>query len=337
MSHLFISYTRADIEFAKHLISTMQQEGIGCWYDQETATGSRWRMQIDEAINAAFAMVVLVSDKSFTSQYVIYEWAYAYGLGKTVIPLRIDGENIHPRLADFQYLDFRRSDNQPWQKLILDVRRAMSRYELPNNVIELVQDRDPDTRNRIVERIRRINDPDRLEMLREILGYPIKTDVHRKEARKAAIEAMGNLGHHAVDDLLDALRSSDNDVRFDAAGELAKMHGDDVVNGLIDALIERSAVQFSAIWALGKIADERSIKFLVPFLEDTTRSAKGKRLCDEAARALENIGTPESMEVALSFWETQLNNKERHWRHGAQTIGDYAQTKVEELTNRLKN
>jgi len=87
MSHVFISYSHADKNFVAKLIEYCQLESIDVWYDDELNAGESWTAQIDEAITNAPAIVLIISPSSSVSPYVTYEWAFAKGLGKKIIPV----------------------------------------------------------------------------------------------------------------------------------------------------------------------------------------------------------------------------------------------------------
>jgi hypothetical protein len=52
------------------------------------------------------------------SQYVTYEWAFAWGAGVKVIPILLKKTELHPRLESRQFLDFTNRNARPWDTLI---------------------------------------------------------------------------------------------------------------------------------------------------------------------------------------------------------------------------
>ena len=67
-------------------------------------------------------MLVALSANSAESPYVTFEWAFALGKGKAVIPLRLSQCVIHPKLETIQYLDFSVPVALPWESLVERVR-----------------------------------------------------------------------------------------------------------------------------------------------------------------------------------------------------------------------
>lgn len=75
------------------------------------------------ALRGCRAVIILITPDSTRSQYVAYEWSYALGLGKEIIPILYRSNEIHAKLLDYQYLDFR--DIPKWDdllKYLLDIK-----------------------------------------------------------------------------------------------------------------------------------------------------------------------------------------------------------------------
>ena len=88
------------------------------WVDTDRLDpGLDWRTEIDEALKKAAAVLAIMSPDARTSEYVTYEWAFAWGCGTKVIPVMLRQTTIHPRLATLQYLDFSNRIARPWERL----------------------------------------------------------------------------------------------------------------------------------------------------------------------------------------------------------------------------
>ena len=125
MSYVFISYSKADGEFASALGRQLADQGIDTWMDQGMLqAGEDWSLKIDEAITAAYAMIVILSPDATGSQYVTYEWSFALGVGLPVIPVLCAPTDPHPRLSRLHFLDFVASA-PPWPALFSAVRAAI--------------------------------------------------------------------------------------------------------------------------------------------------------------------------------------------------------------------
>ena len=101
MNHLFISHCHEDRKFAKGLQTRLKENGFASWRSDSIPGGEDWRREIDKAIKDAFALIVVITPKAKASEYVTYEWAFAWGAEVKVIPLLLKKTEIHPRLESF--------------------------------------------------------------------------------------------------------------------------------------------------------------------------------------------------------------------------------------------
>jgi len=89
MADVFISYAREDQAVAAKLRALLELEGWEVWWDQQIHAGARWSNEIDRAIRAAKAVVVLWTAHSAGSDWVSREAAIAREQGK-LIPVQLD-------------------------------------------------------------------------------------------------------------------------------------------------------------------------------------------------------------------------------------------------------
>ena len=115
---IFISYSSADSDFAELMKMKLEGSDIIVWRDiHEIAAGEEWRNEIDFGLLSSDILIVLLTKNSAKSSYVTYEWAWAMGNGKNIIPILIEPCEIHPRIKVLQYLDFQ-DRKRPWNTLI---------------------------------------------------------------------------------------------------------------------------------------------------------------------------------------------------------------------------
>jgi len=128
MNHIFISHSHEDGDFADVLHERLaHQAGFTVWKDNDGIRGGEdWRREIDLAIKEAFALIVVMTSEAKASEYVTYEWAFAWGAGVKVFPIMLKGTELHPRLESLQYLDFTNRNARPWDKLIELLRETES-------------------------------------------------------------------------------------------------------------------------------------------------------------------------------------------------------------------
>ncbi|WP_166040080.1 alpha/beta fold hydrolase [Sphingosinicella sp. YJ22] len=89
MADIFLSYAREDVDAARALAAGL--EGLGCsvWWDRKIRGGTEFSSEIEEALGAAGAIIVLWSKSSLRSHWVRDEAAFGRDTGK-LIPVTID-------------------------------------------------------------------------------------------------------------------------------------------------------------------------------------------------------------------------------------------------------
>lgn len=116
--NVFLSYNSKNEDFAELVKLKLEKEKIQVWKDtNQIYAGTEWRNEIDHGLLNSEIIIVLLNKISTQSPYVTYEWAFALGNGKTIIPVLIEDCEVHPRIEILQYFDFK-DGKRPWDKLI---------------------------------------------------------------------------------------------------------------------------------------------------------------------------------------------------------------------------
>jgi hypothetical protein len=103
----FVSYSRADSEFALKLASDLRANGASIWLDQlDIAPGARWDSSIEDALRRSARVIVILSPKAVASQNVLDEVSFALDEGKTIVPVLVETCTVPMRLRRLQYVDF---------------------------------------------------------------------------------------------------------------------------------------------------------------------------------------------------------------------------------------
>lgn len=124
---LFVSHSKVDGDFAELLKLKLERDGYSVWIDVDRlGPGVDWRQEIDEGIKNSKALIAVMSPEARESEYVTYEWAFAWGTGVKIIPVMLRQTTMHPRLATLQYLDFTNRIARPWSKLLSAVGTNMA-------------------------------------------------------------------------------------------------------------------------------------------------------------------------------------------------------------------
>lgn len=120
---VFISHAHKDGDFAELLKLKLEANKIDAWLDTERLKiGQDWREEIDDGITNSLAVLAIMTPDARKSEYVTYEWAFAWGKGIKIFPLMLEQTPIHPRLESLQYLDFTNRVTRPWEELYESIR-----------------------------------------------------------------------------------------------------------------------------------------------------------------------------------------------------------------------
>jgi hypothetical protein len=105
--HTFISYSRADKEFALKLALELRSSGLDIWLDQlDIPTGARWDDEVEQALKECEIFMVILTPASSASDNVKDEIGYAIDTGKYILPILLENADVPLRLRRFQYVDF---------------------------------------------------------------------------------------------------------------------------------------------------------------------------------------------------------------------------------------
>ncbi len=115
---LFISYAHADAPFVDQLEADLQKLGFAPWVDRRgLAGGQKWRRQLQEAMDRAQVVLVVLSPDAVASEYVQIEYGYASDEDKLVIPLYYRPCKVPMELRAIQWIDFQHSYEQGLEAL----------------------------------------------------------------------------------------------------------------------------------------------------------------------------------------------------------------------------
>jgi HEAT repeat protein len=254
MKHIFISYHRGDADFATILRLELEKAGHEVWVDDSAiAAGADWRSEIDQGIQEAKALVVVMSPEAAKSEYVTYEWAFAIGRGVPVVPVVVRSTTLHPRLEAIQYLDFTSHGARPWQKLLAVVAQAPHRQRSEASILA--------TKNTpLIERA------------------VTALDSMVPEERRLALETLSQSNDPgARKAVMNALRHSLLDVRVAAAVDVCAYDPDASLPGLVEGLAFHrmtenweGRIASGVRWALVGIGSKA-----IPALHEALKSANG--------------------------------------------------------------
>ena len=103
----FLSYSRANKDFAIKLAKELKSEGFYIWLDQlDIPAGARWDREVEKALEECEIFMIILTQASINSENVLDEIGYAVDSGKRFLPVMLETCNVPLRLRRFQYVDF---------------------------------------------------------------------------------------------------------------------------------------------------------------------------------------------------------------------------------------
>jgi WD40 repeat protein len=107
----FISYSHVDAAFADALRVALEARGVDVWIDEaDIPSGSRWREELERAIENSDAFVFLLGPESAISQHCRQELGHAVELNKRILPVRVretPDKQVPDSLAAYQFIPSR--------------------------------------------------------------------------------------------------------------------------------------------------------------------------------------------------------------------------------------
>ena len=111
---VFISYSRANSDFARKINEALQIQGKTTWFDQESiASGANFQQEIYRGIENSHNFLFIISPDSVNSKYCADEVEYAQKMHKRLITIlyeKTPSELIHPTLAKIQWINFKKNE-----------------------------------------------------------------------------------------------------------------------------------------------------------------------------------------------------------------------------------
>jgi hypothetical protein len=102
----FLSYSRADQQFALRFATDLRAREVAIWIDQlDIRPSERWDRAIERAVLECCGMVVILSPRSVESDNVADEISYAVDRGKPVLPIMIERCSLPLRITRMQMID----------------------------------------------------------------------------------------------------------------------------------------------------------------------------------------------------------------------------------------
>lgn len=107
MSQLFISHKTEDDAFASWLSDRLRRAGYAPWVDHEDIrAGESWDESVQAALDAAQALVLVLTPLAVASDNVQDEWSYFFDEKKPIVPVLLEKCKLPYRLRRVQWVNF---------------------------------------------------------------------------------------------------------------------------------------------------------------------------------------------------------------------------------------
>jgi hypothetical protein len=187
MSHIFVSYSRRDMDIARAIVDALSKNEMDAWIDWESIPmGEDWAQEIYRGIEEADAFLFLISPDSVQSEMCRKELSHAVKNGKRIIPVAIRdirlSKDIPPEIARLSWItlqdrgDFNRVIDEitqlihtdyKWMKFHTDLQIKALRWERVKDSSRLLRGKElQEAETRLVEAVGKI--------------APLPTDIQRQ-------------------------------------------------------------------------------------------------------------------------------------------------------------
>ena len=141
MSHIFISYSHEDRKYVEKLEKKLLDEDFDVWIDHRIDYGSAWPKEIEKALNACDAFIVVMSQSAYESPWVQREVIHAENKGKPFFPLLLK-DDAWFTLGNIQFVDVKDGSLPPekyYHRLALVTERKLRDASVPTSSKEETQ------------------------------------------------------------------------------------------------------------------------------------------------------------------------------------------------------
>ena len=128
MGHIFISYSHLDGAYAHALAANLQRMGFETWIDERLDYGSQWPHELQTQLDSCSAFILIMSPRSYSSEWVQSELQRAKRKSKPLFPLLLEGDEPWLSVESTQYYDVRGA-SFPDTKFYSTLRKVMQAPE----------------------------------------------------------------------------------------------------------------------------------------------------------------------------------------------------------------
>lgn len=142
--YLFISHSSKDTEETQFIASRLSEVGYRCWVDVAAIPdGSSWLQEIERGVIGCMAMIVVMTENSRASEWVLAETLLAIEHQKPILVARFDDTPLPLQLITRQASDFRKRREAAMTRLLATLPTLVASKEGALSPVE-TQRRSPD-------------------------------------------------------------------------------------------------------------------------------------------------------------------------------------------------
>jgi hypothetical protein len=107
-TNVFVSYSHSDASLVTPIVQLLRANESLVFQDVDRIRpGKKWRDELEKALDDAGMVVVFWCGHASESMEVAREWNAAIAGDKDLLPLLLDATPLPPKLAEYQWIDFR--------------------------------------------------------------------------------------------------------------------------------------------------------------------------------------------------------------------------------------
>jgi hypothetical protein len=105
MTHVFVSYSHVDRDYARQLAQALEREGFDVWADDRIDYGATWPQVIQDKLDTSSAVVLLMTPAAAKSKWVNNELSRALRKDKPLFPMLLEGDEPWLLVESIEYVD----------------------------------------------------------------------------------------------------------------------------------------------------------------------------------------------------------------------------------------
>ena len=156
MGHIFISYSRKDVDYAEKLVNALRREGFNPWVDKdELGAGTLWLTRLDKQILTCDAYILIMSRNAKASKWVPDELIAAKSKGKPIFPLLLDDTELFLAIRAASCEDVR-GGKLPSEKFYEQLASVTTRQKKAGQKVDSIRFADAVRKNKINSNVEKI-------------------------------------------------------------------------------------------------------------------------------------------------------------------------------------